>query len=74
MKEAQKALEAQYQKPEQTILTIRDIGLPRQLLLLVREIYQDPNTNRHTKEVIYFKLKQFLGDEYDVKGFLNNKD
>jgi hypothetical protein len=55
-------------------INLKDIGLPRQLLVMVRDIYNDPNTNSHTKDLIRFKLKQFLGDGYDIKGFLNNKD
>jgi hypothetical protein len=69
-KKAQKALEEAYEKPEKTVISIRDIGLPRQLLLLVKEIYNHPQTNDHTRDLIRFQLKKLLGEEYDIKEFL----
>jgi hypothetical protein len=55
-------------------INLKDIGLPRQLLLMVRDIYNDPNTNKHTKDVIRFELQKLLGREFDIKGFLRGDD
>lgn len=55
-------------------IDLKDIGLPRQLLYLVRNIYNDPQTNKYTKDVIRFELQKLLGREYDIKQFLNSKD
>jgi hypothetical protein len=55
-------------------INLKDIGLPRQLLLLVRDIYNDPNTNKHTKDLIRFELQKLLGRGYNVREFLNSKD
>lgn len=55
-------------------IDLKDIGLPRQLLYLVRNIYNDPQTNKHTKDLIRFELQRVLGRNFDIKGFLNNKD
>lgn len=51
-------------------IDLKDIGLPRQVLLLIRDIYQHPQTNAHTKDLIRFKLKELLGNDFDIKGFL----
>lgn len=69
-KKFEKRLTETYEKPEKTVIEIRDMGLPRQLLLLVRDIYNHPQTNDHTKDLIRFELKKLLGDGYDIKNFL----
>lgn len=51
-------------------IDLKDIGLPRELLLLVKRIYQDSNTNEHTKSVIRFELQRVLGRDFDIKSFL----
>lgn len=56
------------------VIDLKDVGLPKQVLLLIRRIYQDPNTNPHTKEVIRFELQKLLGREFDIKEFLNSKN
>jgi len=48
--------------------------LPKQLLELVRNVYQHEQTNRHTRHAIRFELQRVLGKEYDVIGFLNSKE
>lgn len=55
------------------VIDLKDIGLPKELLLLVRRIYQDRNTNEHTKDVIRFELQRLLGREFDIKEFLQEK-
>ncbi|CAM3730318.1 hypothetical protein [Mesobacillus zeae] len=56
------------------VIDLKDVGLPRQVLLLIKRVYNDPNTNRHTKDLIRFELQKLLGREFDIKGFLNNQD
>lgn len=55
-------------------INLKDIGLPKEVLLLIRRIYNDPQTNKYTKDVIRFELQKLLGRNYDVKGFLNGDD
>jgi hypothetical protein len=61
-------------KSSPLVIDLKDIGLPKQVLLLIRRIYQDPNTNQHTKELIRFELQKLLGREFDIKEFLNSKN
>lgn len=55
------------------IIDLKDIGLPRQCLQMVKNIYNHPNTNQHTRDYIRFELQKILGREYDVVEFLKNK-
>ncbi|WP_179107170.1 hypothetical protein [Sediminibacillus massiliensis] len=47
--------------------------LPKQCMEMVRNIYNHPNTNKHTKQFIRFELQRILGREYDIKGYLQEK-
>ena len=60
-------------KKDIPVLDLKDVGLPRQLLYLVRNVYNHPNTNSHTKDYIRFELQRVLGRNYDVKSFLDSK-
>lgn len=60
-------------KKDIPVLDLKDIGLPRQLLYVVRNIYQHPQTNKHTKDLIRFELQRVLGREFDIKEFLESK-
>ncbi|MDV2883828.1 hypothetical protein RYX45_01450 [Alkalihalophilus pseudofirmus] len=52
-------------------IDLSDIGLVRESLVLVGRVYNHPDTNQHTKQFIRFELQRLLGNEYDIKGFLN---
>lgn len=60
-------------KKDIPVLDLKDVGLPRQLLYLVRNVYNHPNTNSHTKDYIRFELQRVLGREFDIKNFLDSK-
>jgi hypothetical protein len=60
-------------KKDIPVLDLKDIGLPRQLLYTIRTIYQHPQTNKHTKELIRFELQRVLGREFDIREFLESK-
>jgi hypothetical protein len=66
--------ESQYRGVMRINIDLKDIGLPRELLLLVRRIYNDPQTNKYTKDVIRFELQRLLGRNYDIKKFLQEKE
>lgn len=55
------------------VLDLSHIGLPRKLLLVIKEIYNHPQTNQHTKDLIRFELKKVLGTKYDIKQFLDEQ-
>jgi hypothetical protein len=53
------------------VLDLSHIGLPRKLLTVIKEIYNHPQTNKHTKDLIRFELKKVLGNEFDIKEYLD---
>jgi hypothetical protein len=54
-------------------IDLSDVGMVRKCLYMVRDIYNHPNTNEHTKDFIRFELQKLLGREYDIKGFLDKR-
>jgi hypothetical protein len=50
---------------------LSDVGLPRKCLMMVKDIYNHPNTNSHTKDFIRFEMQKILGRDYDIKKFLS---
>lgn len=47
--------------------------LPQQCLEIIKNVYNHPNTNKHTKHYIRFEMQKLFGREYDIKGYLENK-
>ena len=48
--------------------------LPKQCLEIVRNVYQHPQTNEHTKHYIRFELQKLFGRDTDIIGFLKDNE
>lgn len=55
-------------------IDLSDITLVRELMMLINRIYRHEQTPKILKTYIYFEMRKFLGDRYDVKGFLESND
>jgi hypothetical protein len=47
--------------------------LPKQCLEILRNVYNHPNTNEHTRHYVRFELQKLFGRDTDIKGFLEDE-
>ncbi len=44
--------------------------LPQRCLDILKNVYNHPQTNKHTKHIIRFELQKLLGRDTDIKAYL----
>jgi len=55
-------------------IDIINAHFPKQLMEMVRSIYQHERTNEHTKHLIRFELQKIFGRDTDIIGFLEDDE
>jgi len=55
-------------------IDLSDIGLIKDLMLLIRRIYKHEQTPPILQTYIKFEMNKYLGTHYDIKGFLEGID
>ena len=55
-------------------IDLSDIGLIKDLMLLIRRIYKHEQTPPILQTYIKFEMNKYLGTHYDIKAFLEGDD
>ena len=55
-------------------INVINADLPQRVLDIIKEVYNHPQTNEHTRHVIRFELHKLFGREYDIYNFLKSSD
>ncbi|MCM3739227.1 hypothetical protein M3210_02980 [Oceanobacillus luteolus] len=55
-------------------IDIINAHFPKQLMEMVRSIYNHEKTNEHTKHLIRFELQKIFGRDTDIVGFLKDDE
>lgn len=55
-------------------IDIINAHFPKQLMEMVRTIYQHERTNEHTRHLIRFELQKIFGRDTDIVGFLEDDE
>lgn len=55
-------------------IDIINAHFPKQLMEMVRNIYNHERTNEHTRHIIRLELQKIFGRDTDIVGFLNDDE
>lgn len=55
-------------------IDIINAHFPKQLMEMVRNIYNHEQTNGHTRHLIRFELQKIFGTDTDIRGFLEDDE
>jgi hypothetical protein len=54
-------------------IDVINADLPMKCLDIIKNVYNHPNTNKHTRHYIRFELQKLFGRDYDIRGYLEEK-